>query len=336
MWVCACAADVTDKMAKKRKNKALPLFVLIGVFCALLVGYNALSSANDRREAEEAAQLEAENATILIAQYDYTTTAKLSYQRRGEDKLTFLVNGGAWTYADDANFPLDQTIVSGMAYAISTIGIETEVTEGSAADYGLDDPAYTIEISYADGTNHTYKVGDYNSFNGAYYFSMDGYMFMVAPGLLDYFNYGLTDLLALDTVPTTDWAELGYVLEATVTDGESSAVISDEAGKEGVISALSGISLTECADWYADEAEKAAYGLDSGASAMVKYKKAVTTTDENGNSSTSYLETGYTLTIGALTENGYYVSPAKSSIVYTVSEDAVNAVLAYAAYVPEA
>lgn len=323
-------------MAKKRKNKALPMFVLIGVFCALLVGYNALSSANDRREAEEAAQLEAENAAVLIAEYDYTTAAKLSYQRRGDDKLTFLVNGGRWTYADDANFPLNQTAVSGMAYAISTIGIETEVTEGSAADYGLDDPEYVIEISYADGTSHTYKVGDYNSFNNAYYFSMDGDLYMVAPGLLDYFAYGLTDLLALDTLPTSDWAELGYVLEATVTDGENSAVISDEAGKEGVISALGGISLANCADWYADESEKAAYGLDSGAYAMVKYKKALTVTDENGNESTSYPETSYQLNIGALTEEGYYVSPAKSAIVYTVSEDAVNALLDYADYVPEA
>ena len=113
-------------------------------------------------------------------------------------------------------------------------------------------------------------------------------------------------------------------------------MISDEAGKEGVISALGGISLANCADWYADESEKAAYGLDSGAYAMVKYKKALTVTDENGNESTSYPETSYQLNIGALTEEGYYVSPAKSAIVYTVSEDAVNALLDYADYIPEA
>ena len=89
-------------MTKKRKNKALPMLVLIGVLVVLLIGYSALSSANDRREAEEAAKAEAENATVLIAQYDYTTASKLSYQRSGEDKLTFLQSAGVWSYADDA------------------------------------------------------------------------------------------------------------------------------------------------------------------------------------------------------------------------------------------
>ena len=304
------------------------MLVLIGVLVVLLIGYSALSSANDRREAE--------NAAVLIAQYDYTTASKLSYQRSGEDKLTFLQSAGVWSYADDAKFPLNQTAVASMASAISTIGIETEITEGTAADYGLDAPEYVIEISYADGASHTYKIGDYNSFNDAYYFSMDGDLYMVASGLLPYFDYTLTELLALDTIPTADWAELGYVNEITVKNGEKSAVISDEAGKESVIGAIGKLSLRECADWYADESEKTAYGLGSGASAQVKYKKAVTTADAEGNESTSYLETTYVLNIGSLTENGYYVSPANSDIVYTVSEEAVNELLAYAEYVPAA
>ena len=174
-------------MAKKRKNKSLPLIILVVLLIGLIVGYSVLSSANDRREAEEANKNEAENNTVIIADYDYTTATKLSYSAPDADGITLLQNSGVWSYAEDANFPLNQTIAAQMASAISSIGIKTTVTEGEAADYGLDTPSHTIEISYSDGTSHTYKIGNYNSFNDGYYFSMDGKLYMIASGLLDYF-----------------------------------------------------------------------------------------------------------------------------------------------------
>ncbi|MBR3998124.1 MAG: DUF4340 domain-containing protein, partial [Clostridia bacterium] len=281
-------------MAKKRKNKAIPLIVLVLILAGLMIGYSALSQANDRREAEELAAEEAANAVTMIAEYDYTTTSKLSYQPAGSEKLTFLAGAGAWTYADDAKFPLNQTIVTQMAAAISQIGVVTEVTEGTAADYGLDEPLYTIEIAYSDGTAHTYKIGDYNSFNGANYFSMDGDMYMVASALTSYFDYTLEDLLKTDTVPAADWAELGYVNEITVSDSTNTAVITEDEAKSAAIDVIGSVRLTNCADYYADDSEKAAYGLTSGASVTVKYKKAVTTTDESGNENTTYLDTAWT------------------------------------------
>lgn len=323
---------------KKRKNKTLPLIILVIVLAVLIIGYSALSSANDKKEAELAAEEAAANAVTLIAEYDYTTTTKLSYQAQGSDFLTFTQSAGVWSYADDANFPLNQTIVAQMAAAIAQIGVDTTITEGTEADYGLDNPAYTIKVEYAGGSTHTYKIGDYNSFNDAYYFSMDGAMYMVASGLLPYFQYELNDLLALDTVPKTDWTDNNYVNEITVTDGEKSNIIADDVGKTEVLAKIGAVSLTNCADYYADEEEKLAYGLDGTTSAAVKYKKAVTSTDENGNESTSYLETTYTLIIGAPVghNEGYYVSPAKSDIVYIVDETTVLELLAYTDYTPAA
>lgn len=314
-------------MAKKRKNKALPLIVLVLILIALMIGYSALSQANDRREAEELAAEQAANAVTMIAEYDYTTASKLSYQPAGGEKLTFLASAGAWSYADDAKFPLNQVTVAQMAAAISQIGVVTEVTDGTAADYGLDVPLYTIEIAYSDGTSHTYKIGDYNSFNGANYFSMDGDMYMVSSALISYFDYSLEDLMKLDTVPTADWAELGYVSEITVSNGSAAAVITEDEAKSAAIDAIGSVKLVTCADYYADADEKAAYGVTSGASVTVKYKKAVTTADENGNENTTYLDTSWTLNIGSLTDGGCYVSPANSDIVYLITEAEANAVL---------
>lgn len=323
-------------MTKKRKNKALPLLLLVLLLAALLIGYAALSSSNDRKEAELAAEEAAANAVTLIAEYDYTTATELSYQVAGSDPISFTQSAGVWTYAGDVNFPLNQNIVAQMAYAISTIAIDATVTEGSAADYGLDTPAYTIKVEYSGGSTHTYKIGDYNSFNDAYYFSMDGEIYMVSSGLLPYFRYELNDLLALDSIPTSDWADNSYVTEVLVTNGENAATISDDSGKTAVLAKLGAVQLTNCADYYADAEEKSTYGLDGSSSVAVKYKKAVTSTDESGNTNTTYLETTYTLHIGTTVghNEGFYVSPAKSNIVYIADEETVMELLVFSSYTP--
>lgn len=321
---------------KKRKNKSLPLIILVGVLVVMIIAYSALSTANDKKEAEEAAKIAAENADIMIASYDASTVTKLSYQAAGSDKLTFLCSGGVWSYADDAKFPLNQTTVSSMASAISSIAAECEVNEGTAADYGLDAPAYTISVTYSDGTSHTYKIGDYNSFNSSYYFSADGDMYMITSGLTPYFSYELDDLLVLDTLPTSDWSDMNYVNEITVKTADGENTITDEEGKTALLDKISSISLTNCADYYAESAEKTAFGLDESSVITVKYKKAVTTTDDSGNESTSYLETSYVMNIGAAVghNEGYYFCPANSNIVYVVDEETVLEILAYVDYVP--
>ena len=53
-------------MTKKRKNKLIPLFVLLAVFAVILFAYLALSDANDRREAGEAAAQEEEPEPTLF------------------------------------------------------------------------------------------------------------------------------------------------------------------------------------------------------------------------------------------------------------------------------
>ena len=67
----------------KKKNKYLPLVVLLVVLVALFAVYKALSASNDRKAAEEEAAKAAEDADIMIAEYDYTTMTSLSYQKKG-------------------------------------------------------------------------------------------------------------------------------------------------------------------------------------------------------------------------------------------------------------
>jgi len=315
---------------RKKKNKFLPMIVLAVLLAALVIGTSLLSAANDRKAAEEAEKLAAENAVIMLAQYDAANTSSISYSREGEEFLTFNAVGGAWVYEGDPNFPLNQQIVGSMATALSAMAAERTVEDVDKEAYGLNDPAYVITVEYTDGASHVYTIGNYNSFTGGYYFTMDGDCYMISSGLIPYFDYSLNDLLSLDTIPVSDWQDIGYVTSVTVTkDGESNE-ITDEAGMTEVLARLGGIPLSICEDYYADDSEKAAYGLDGSDSVTVKYKKAVTTTNESGASSTNYLETAYTFVFGENNLGG----PAKSKIVYQLNETAVTELLAYAGYIP--
>ena len=315
---------------RKKKNKFLPMIVLAVILASLVIGTSVLSAANDRKAAEEAEKLAAENASILLAEYDAANTKSISYSKDGAEFLTFTVRNGVWVYEEDETFPLNQTIVGSMASALSSMAAERAVEDVDRDAFGLSDPAYVIKVEYNDGASHVYTIGNYNSFTGGYYFTMDGDCYMISSGLIPYFDYERNDLLALDTIPVSDWQDVGYVNSVTVTRDGVSTEITDEAGLTDVLGKLGALSLTICEDYYADESEKASYGMDGSDSVTVKYKKTVTSADANGNQTTNYLETAYTFVIGDSNLGG----PAKSAIVYQLNETAVNELLAMADYIP--
>ena len=206
---------------RKKKNKALPLLILVGVMCVMAVLYFALASANDRREAEEAAAAAA-NTTIMLAEQDYTQITELKYRTDGSEWVTLQQSGGVWTLAEDPDFPLDQQTAAALGAAIASIGAMRSVEDGDDTMYGLDAPVCEIHVSYGAGTTYKYAIGDRNSFNSAYYFrDDDGAVYMIAEGLLTYFRTMPEDMIVLDTALTVlADADIGGF---TVADGDASA-----------------------------------------------------------------------------------------------------------------
>ncbi len=321
---------------KKRKNKFLPLILLTVLLALLLIGYSLLSAANERKAAEEAQKEQEAAAGTVIAAYDPTTMVSLYYEIPAMDPVSLVREGGTWYSAEDKLFPLDSSLVDYMATFISDISAVATVTAGTKEDYGLDAPTHLIRVAYEDGSSHTYTVGNFNFFNQSYYFAMDDEIYMIAPALLSCFQYGLEDLMDLDAIPYSDWKDTANVTEITVKSGGYANSVSDTDGISGLLSALNGIYLDEWYDYYAEAEEKTAYGLDGTTAVTVKYKKALTVTDADGNTTTSYPQSSYTLYFGSATEDGerYYIAPEGSDIVYvTDSEDVIN-VISYLFYFP--
>lgn len=316
---------------RKKKNKYLPLIVLLIFVVVIAVAYTMLSSANDKKAAEQAAADAAANAVEMIAEYDYTTTVGLMYRRAGSDPVELEVVNGQWKLVSDDRFPVNQQIVASMANAIASIGVLNHIEEGDPADYGLAEPAYTIEVTYDSGVSHQYRIGDYNSFGGGmYYFMQDGVMYTISTGLTSFFDYDLEGLLQLDVMPAD--IEKDYINSITVTAGGTEKVIDDADGIAALFDLFGDITLTECADYYTDETERAGtYGLDGSNKITISYKRAVTTTDADGNETTNRLDTSYTFLFGADAghNEAYYGSPEKSTIAYLVNAETVENILAY-------
>lgn len=337
---------MANTQKRKKKNKALPLFILVGVLLVLVIGYAALSSANAKKEAEEAAAA-AEDTTIMLAEMDATAITELRYRYGENDWITLNQSGGVWTWAEDAHYPLNQTTAAGLGSAIASIGAIRTVDEGEAADYGLDEPICEIHVSYGAGTTYKYAIGDRNSFNDAYYFrDDDGAFYMIASGLLTYFQTDLDDMLVLDTALST--VSDGDIVSVTVTDGEKSNTYTQTATEEtdedgntttvydadvtALYDRFCELDLRAWADYYADSTDMAeTYGIDSTRSLTLTYKKAVSvnsgTETTFGTSQTTKVDATYTIYFGSTADGQVYYSPKGSTIVYTAAADVVEGIL---------
>ena len=320
---------------KKKKNPLVPLLALLAVMAVLWIAYAAVKVANEKKaEAERLAAEEAQK-TVTISALDPAGITELSYEAEGytDGALTFVVSDGAWQWKDDAAFPLDQTRLSAMGTAVTSIEgireLQADAIEGGLAACGLDEPSCTVTVTGADG-KHVFRCGDYNGTYKAYYLMADERLYLTETDLAYTFEKGLTDLLARDSLPVSDWSNREMVNSVVLRNGGEEREITDADELDTYLTSLSSVYLSEYADYSADEGEKASYGLDGSRSVTVNYRKSVAATDASGNSVTNYLDTSYVFLIGNAYEEDESltaVCPASSAVVYLIDTEKAEGLL---------
>lgn len=295
-------------MAKKKSNKALALILMACAAAALLIGYRLLSAQNSGAPSDTAAT----NDVTMILERNASEVSALSYTFSGET-LSFVCSGGVWSCKDDPSFPLDQTPVSQMAAAISSIGVYRTLDTGDTGEFGFDAPAAEITVSFSDDKTYRFAIGDQNPMSGnRYLIDRDsGTVYMISAALLSYFRYVQADLFLYDTLPSD--IEAAYI--------DSARLLSDDAEKslrveeaETFFSVFQRLAPSEYADWHGDSETLSRYGIGH-ASLTVSYKRAVTITDTSGNENTTRVAASYTVRFGTVTEDG--------KIPYTIGDSAV-------------
>ena len=298
---------------KKKKG----MIVMLCVLCVLLAVYFILQNRNAREEEKEKAQEEAD--IIYVTDTDAADITSFSFNM-GNGTLSFEKRGGQWYYADDEDFPLDQSIPEQITEEISRITADRELKDGDAlADYGLDSPAYTLE--YADDSGEMVTVNFGNLTGDDYYVSVSGgdSVYTVASTLADDLNYTLDDMAVLDEYPSIGSGNL--VRETITRNGETTTYDSENEDQTEDIAAVAGglgaVTLSEAADYSVSDEDLRSFGLDEESRITVE---AVYTDDGE--------EKVLTLYIGDENEDGNrYVMINDSRIVYLISDEICQNIL---------
>ena len=141
-------------MNRSQKKTLLILLAAVAVLIAALLIVRSAKERSARQAEEEAAAEEA--AGVITEEAAYSA---LSYDN-GTTALSFALDEeGNWTWADDPEFPLDDTTVTAMVDLLTSLKPQQTITEGDTLEaYGLDDPFATLTATTPEGETLTLET----------------------------------------------------------------------------------------------------------------------------------------------------------------------------------
>ena len=299
----------------RKKNKGI--LILLAVLILLVAVYFGLRTWNAQQE--EKAQEEQEAATVHVTDTSAEDIVSLKFNV-GNGDLEFSKEDDQWHYTPDKDFPLQQSYPEDMAETVGSITAGRELTDGDSIDaYGLDEPAYTIEYTDADGNTTELLFGDMTGDD--YYVMLNGNdtVYTVNSSVIDPFNYTLDDMAQLDDYPSIGSGNL--VKEVITQNGETTTYDSEDEDQAEDIAAVAGglgaVTLSEAADYSVEDEDLDVYGLDEDSRITVE---ATYTQDDE--------EQLLTLYIGNEDGSGNrYVMLNDSRIVYLISDEICDNIL---------
>ena len=255
-------------------QRAKRIYLLLGVLAVVC----AAAFAVTRYQAE---QERISNTDEVVLELDPDTVDSLSWSCDGES-LAFHKDG-SWLYDEDSAFPVDEEKVQALLEDFQALGaafIIEDVTD--YAQYGLDDPVCTIDITAGD-TAYQITLGDYSTMDSQRYLSIgDGNVYLVEDDPLEDFDIPLSEMIDNDETPAFDSVEsiqvAGVDNYTAVYEEDSNASYSSEDlyfKQEGdslspldtdlvqdYLDEISGLDLTDYVTYNATEEEIADCGLD--------------------------------------------------------------------------
>ncbi len=326
-------------------SRSKKLYLLLGVLaltCAAAFGAVRWEERKERiRTSEE----------IILSLPKEDVTA-LSWERDGET-LGFH-RDGSWRYDGDEAFPVSEARMDELLGLFEEFGVSFTIEDvEDYGQYGLDDPACTIQLTTQERT-YEVRLGGYSTMDSKRYVSVgDGKVYLVQNDPMDAFDIDLSGVIDHDEIPA-----FGQVTQLRFSGGEDYAVSYQEEGGvsyrdgdvyytmedgnrlpldaekvERYLGEVGGLGLTNYVTYNAAQEELESYGLDRPELTVeVDYKGE----EENGGGT-------FILHIGRDpaererakddTENGdgtitAYARVGDSPIVYQISSSAYTSLMA--------
>ena len=259
------------------RSQKKTLFLLVGIIVVLaviLAVVTAVRRSNEERAAEEEA---AQDAASVITETEASYSA-LSYDN-GTATLSFqLDESGKWVWADDPEFPLDDSTIQSILTLLTNLKPQQTITDGDTLEaYGLDQPVATLTATKPDGGTLTIALGNTTTDGNSYYMLMNGQespVYIISNSLYTEMTKTIYDMCDLPDLPdlteeniqsvTIEGAAstlLRPINRETSTDeetGEETVSVTWAAGGEDVtgnadtaslLAELGALTLTKCVDY---------------------------------------------------------------------------------------
>jgi len=299
------------------RKKLLSLILLTGFAALMIAGYLIYSASSNREKQGEAA---------ILFQTTGITQIKSSFA--GEDQV-FQMESGVWTYAPDADFPLNPAYIEDMENALLSLTATAEMPNSNPSEYGLANPAFEISAIAGDGSEFTCAVGSENSSADVVYIRVDGSIYTVEIGFSQRFRHTLLEMVQnqplLDLQPSEATAlsienssgscklvrSSGNMPDGfdRITWILSDGIPVDDEWAKSLIHAITGLRAEKCVAYKPDAAILTECGFDRPAAVI----------------GVSYNNTDWTAQIGNKADDGFY---------YVYLPDA-NIICTFEAAVPE-
>ncbi len=295
-------------------KKYKSLVILFTVLVVLVVEYFVTGQLK-KKSAEK------ENEQKQIAVLDMSDITSIQYTN-GTDTMSFIKEGGTWYSESDKEFPLQQSSLKTMAETFGTLSANRELTDGDTlADYGLEEPQYTITLKDADGEQQNIYIG--NAAGEDYYMTVGDKekIYTVDYSVVNAMNFDLDSMLQKDTFPSIG---ADNIKKVTITKvGETTEYDADNSDQSDDITAIGGglgaAYFVDCVDYSVQADELAQYGLDEAQRTTV----TVVYTDSDDKEQTFILYVG-----GRDESDAYnYVQMDGSKMVNTMTKETVNSIL---------
>ncbi len=295
-------------------KKYKSLIILLAVLVVLVVAY-VVTGQLKKKSAEK------ENEQKQIAVLDMSDITSIQYMN-GTDTMSFIKEDGTWYSESDKEFPLQQSSLKTMAETFGTLSANRELTDGDTlADYGLEEPQYTITLKDADGEQQNIYIG--NAAGEDYYMTVGDKekIYTVDYSVVNAMNFDLDSMLQKDTFPSIG---ADNIKKVTITKvGETTEYDADNSDQSDDITAIGGglgaAYFVDCVDYSVQADELAQYGLDEAQRTTV----TVVYTDSDDKEQT------FTLYVGGRDESDAYnyVQMDGSKLVNTMTKEIVNNIL---------
>lgn len=324
-----------------KKQRKL-LFTLAGALL-LLVALLLIVLGFKARKQQQAQEDISQGGTPGITSQLYAYSA-LSYHN-GNTTLSFALDeSGNWIWADDPDFPLDDSSVISMLDLLTHFKPQQTITEGETLDtYGLETPFASLTAMPTDGSSAvTLAFGNTTTDGNSYYVLMNGQaspVYIIADTLYQSMSTGIYSMMELPPLPiltaeaiqsisVKGTASVTLTVKHSAVETDTSTWrsggrdVTENAALKALLDELKELSITQCVDYKPSGQAVTICGFDTPDAALhVVYQT------ESG------AEQSFSLVIGKVDQagDGRYVRINEDSTIYRLSGDSVATLLSVAA-----